>query len=275
MELFTSAESTMRLTLWLVFMAVLHESLGYLAIVRQFRDDGIYAWKLVSSHGDRRHMMQYLPEWATCLTGIHGTILLHVTRISAVALLVSGQPPLHSVALWVLLFTGIPQHNRTFFLNGSEVFLRVTIAFLALAHAVPGSELLREAGLWFVAGNLLLGYTGNGWAKLREPSWRRGEVLWQTTRDPVFGLDSIHTVAERHPRLIRCLSVVTLTCQSLFPLALMTGMNGCLVFVAWAFAFHFFNAALFGLNNFVLAFPVGFPALLFVSHRIQLLISGG
>lgn len=275
MELFTNAESIMRLTCWLLALAVLHESLGYLAIVRQFRNDGIYAWELVKSYGDRRRMTQYLPEWATCFAGFHGTILLHVTRISTAAFLLSDHPPLQAAALWLLLFIGILQPNRAFFLNGSEVFLRITIVFLALAHTVPSSELLREAGLWFVAGNLVLGYTGNGWAKLAESSWRRGEVLRQTVRDPVFGLDSIHHAAERNPRLIRCLSVTTLTCQCLFPLSLMTGMEGCLVFVAWASAFHFLNAALFGLNNFLLALPVGFPALFFAAHRIQLLIAGG
>ncbi len=274
-DLVTGPDSCIRLTCCLVAIAVLHESLGYLAIIRQFRPDGIYAWELVKRHGYRMRVTKYLPSGWEHLAGVSGMVLFHLTRILAAALLVLEHLPLRAGSLWLLVALGVLQHNRTFFLNGSEVFLRVTIIFLALAHSVPGSVLLREAGLWFVAGNLVLSYAGNGWAKFADSSWRRGEVLQRMARDPVFGCDAVNRVTGSNLLLVRSLSVTTLVLQCLFPLSLVTGIEGCLVFVSWALVFHALNAALFGLATFLVALPVGFPALCFVAHRIQLLNAGG
>jgi hypothetical protein len=73
-------------------------------------------------------------------------------------------------------------------------------------------------------------------------------------------------------RLATAWSVIAF--ESLFPLAILAGPKGALVFLGIGVMFHLANAAVMGLNNFVWAFTATYPAVHYCAERIQTLLRG-
>lgn len=151
--------------------------------------------------------------------------------------------------------------------NGGSDLMGVLVLFcLCLAHLVP-SVRLQEYVFAYLALQLMLSYFRAGWVKIRNPDWRSGTALQDVFRFSVYPVsEALRSWADR-PRLLWTVSWAVMLFELLFPLTLLSKPT-LIAGLGVALVFHGANAILFGFNRFLWIWPAGYPALLWLQHRI-------
>lgn len=244
---------TLRLIEQLTALALCIQSIELLALRRIFRDDGIWAWPLLSREFPAvfAHVFRY-PNIAAlvALQLALSTLLLAAAHFALNALLLA------TALLICVRFRGS-------FNGGSDYMTVLLLLSTTIARLVPtpGVEL---GALWYIAIQLTASYFIAGIVKLRHRAWREGEALPAIFALPQYQVSGLSHFLSTHPHTTRVVSWGVLLFEVGFPFALI-GPNSCMLFLAVAFFFHLSNALILGLNRFLWIWPAAYPALYFCS----------
>ena len=102
--------------------------------------------------------------------------------------------------------------------------------------------------------------------------WRSGDAMQLIADGQLYGSRRLSVLFQVCPALPKGLTWSALILETAFPLVLVLGEPGCWFFLGWGVVFHIFNAMFIGLNTFVPGFLVTYPAIWFVSNRIDTMI---
>lgn len=279
-----------RLTTLLAAVASLTQALELLAIRRELGAQGFWSWEIL-----RRDYRGWPLPLRRALDGVLGqpgfTGVLGAQAAAALALATLGvwaapgasggwaAPEGTTLALLLALIgatllTGL--RWRGTFNGGSDSMTLGILLGLAVAHLPAGTAqpAFQRAGLLWIGALAGLSYLLAGAYKLARPEWRSGVALGRSLANPRYVASG--TGAERLPRLrdafarspalgrIAAWSVIGF--EIAFPFAVMQpGWSACVLTLG--LAFHLAIARELGLNRFLLAWPVAYPALWLLAHR--------
>jgi len=147
--------------------------------------------------------------------------------------------------------------------GGSDAMLFTILGGLTLALLDDAPMFWREAGLLYVAAQLVLSYLRAGIAKARHRAWWTGDALREFLALPAYGVPA---GVWSSPPLLRAISTAVILFECASPLVFVHP-NFCALFIAAAFVFHAMTALLFGLNRFLLAWTAALPSLWYAVHR--------
>ena len=239
-----------------------------------FRDEGLLGWPLA-----RMRTRFAVPGGAITrgfdqVLGWPGFGWVQAIQVAAAILLLAAPAggAAEVIALCVLVLGGWLLHIRSFYYGhyGADRIRNVVLQALLLRQLAPGSAVVAEACLWFIAAQVTLCYFASGVCRVRLEPWRHGDALAIILRHDVWSHPGCASWLARHPRWggrTLCWGVCFLECA--FPLALLLGAPGFIAVLGVLLLMHLSIAWLMGLNGFVWAMAATFPALLFASVRIS------
>ena len=274
MSLLTDADTCLRWVASIASVGILISSLEALSLRTQFRDDGLFSWRTISTRwsrpGDETLWVRVLGRFLAYPNVLY---VLGIRAAAAALLLVFVGGVWSRLGIAVVFFTnalilGIRPGQNT----GSDRMARVIFGALFLAQVVADSPLAAQACVFFLALQASLSYAGNGWHKLRDPTWREGAMVFDVTRNRMYGYAPAARYLRRHPLPGKLLTWGTLIMECLFPLVLVVGHPACWVFLAWGLAFHLLNTFFVGLNNFFWTFTATYPAILYSASQVERMI---
>ena len=153
--------------------------------------------------------------------------------------------------------------------NGGSDFMTV-VAVTGLIIAIAGSEFFDKehawtAALWYISIHSITSYFMSGAVKLLNPHWRNGEALIYFLDGGLYGPLSERSLF-RKPFIAASASWSFIIWEILFPLVLFD-QTLAMSFIFSAFVFHLLVFRFFGLNRFVWAWAVTFPAIIYCSGQ--------
>jgi hypothetical protein len=171
------------------------------------------------------------------------------------------------VAVWTL-----GQARLRSALAGSDSLRLLIFWVLALKLLGGGTPLATEACAWAIALHACIAYFVSGIYKAVSPVWRSGDAVVGICGTRFFGSPRASVFFKRNHWAPRVAAWATFVPELLFPAALLLGPAVCLAFLAWGAAFHLGVMLVMRLNGFVWAFVATYPAIYYVSLRVQELI---
>jgi hypothetical protein len=242
---------------------------------QQLADRGLFSWQVVGARP-----LTLGPNFTALalnrLLAFRPFVAILVLRLLVLAVL--------PVAVWtgtgmvaalaIILATSFLMHLRSpFGMDGSDQMNLQIFGALFLGY-LGGSLLALQAALWFIGAQSCLSYLTSGVAKALSPHWRAGHVVFGIFNTRTYGYEPVARFLLHRPALERtlCWGAVVMECS--FVLAVVAGFPGCLIFLAWGFAFHAMNALVMGLNSFLWSFVATYPAVIYCSLVISQLCCG-
>ena len=270
-DLLISEPQAAQLTTNIVLAGVMLDSAEMLSARKAFAQDGIFTWqtnRLNYSAAVRRpldRLFQQLPF----------TYLMLVQFASAVASILL--PASYSAVFIVLIFLirillGV--RNGYQGREGTDHMILMLLACILLYRLAPG-DLARRAVLWFISAETILAYVTAGTIKLFNPQWRRGVAIRNILLTNLFGSVFFERALSKWPRLNVVLSWAVIGFELSAPVLVLTGPEGCLLFICCGIVFHLGVAITQGLNLFVWAFLATYPSLLITAHDVISFRAGG
>jgi hypothetical protein len=250
-------------------------TLEWIACRPQLKDDGLFSWKVIGTRDSAvgEGFWCRLLNWLLSFRPFVGLLAVRLAALIAlpVALrLGRGVLP----ALSVIILTSLLMHFRSpWGMDGSDQMLTQIFGALFLS-AAAGTELATEAALWFIALQACLSYATAGIAKAVSPYWHGGNAVFAIFNTRTYGYEPIARFLISQPELTKAMTWGAVCMESAFPLALVAGYPGCLLFIGWGFTFHLMNAGVMGLNSFLWAFTATYPAVIYAAVEIQHLLRG-
>jgi hypothetical protein len=245
-------------------LAILLQALEQWAARRAFDDDGIWAWPLL--RGDyARHgpVIRTVLDIVASASGVRVVIALRM--LAGAVLLVS---PRAGIAVTVACFsTSIVMSLR---FRGREngaadAMTNLVAATAMLVDAASLADINAEwVGLVFVATQATLSYLSAGVAKLRSPVWRNGSAPAAFAAVERYAVPSWVRTTLQIPGTSQLASHFLIAWQISFPVSLLSP-TWCAASCAIGLAFHIVNFFVFGLQRFVFAWAMTYPAVWFVS----------
>ena len=164
----------------------------------------------------------------------------------------------------LLLFNLWAPHKR-----GSDGLTEVFFGALMLMQLGGESRHVVQAGLWFIALQVCVSYCANGFVKIGKPAWMKGTAVFGIANHHVAGTPSAARFLHGRPHFTKALTWSAMTMECLFPLVLVAGWPWCWIFLAWGLLFHGLSAYMIGLNSFFWSYLATYPAVIYLSLRIQ------
>jgi len=129
---------------------------------------------------------------------------------------------------------------------------------------------LAYLALGFIGAELILSYFIAGFSKLLSPVWRSGYALYAVFSTRTYGSVFIYNLLRKHKLIASILGWVVILFEVSFFLILFVSPHYAVFFLLLGFGFHLFNAIFMGLNDFLIAFPATYPALLFLVNWVHM-----
>jgi|SRR5579875_123151 len=269
---FSSYQSVYFATVLLASIGALLSSAEYLVIRQEFKPEGVYSWKVMSSRPVYVLHSAFLRR-IDFLFGYRGSIAVHALRVlcclwlpAAIATHAPGGIPL----LLILAISSIVLSFRNIIGTDGADQMSLLI-FVALAISAPSSDsFVRNAGLVFIAGQSILSYVVSGVAKALSPKWRSGVALQQIVNTRTYGMEPVARWLTRAPRWLNqalCWAVIVI--ETGFFLVVFLPSPWLFFFLVWGMLFHVSNAVVMGLNNFFWSFTATYPSIIFLNHLIR------
>jgi hypothetical protein len=257
----------LRLVRALVCLAVAYSSLELLLFHREFRRDGMLWFGSAAVAPAQSKWTRFFRNALQLILGYPAVLFLLALRMAA-AFYVGCGPAQGFVPFFLLLFIlassiCLVQQLR-FGLTGGDQMVLIMLGGLTLCALAPGSNVTAQAFLWFAAGHVTIAYVVAGTEKLRHPLWPSGLYLSSVMQSRTYGHPSAARILT-NASLAKTLARLTIVFQCLFPLALLTGEKGALLFCAVGLIFHLLIAMSAGLKLFFLIFVATYPAILYCS----------
>jgi hypothetical protein len=98
----------------------------------------------------------------------------------------------------------------------------------------------------------------------------KGKAVFAIFNTRTYGYEPIARLLMHQPGLTKALTWGAVVMEATFPLALIAGYPGCLVFCRMGISFHLMmNAGVMGLNSFLGAFTATYPAVIYCAVMTQ------
>jgi hypothetical protein len=271
-----NAVAALRLCNGLVLVGVVLTALETLVSRRDYAPGQILDWEVL------KH------SWAFALGQPIGPVLDSVLGYPGFIVLVGVQLLASVAGLWILLHGGWPtglnwvvfvivllfNFRSGYGLDGGDQMTGNVLGALCLAGLLPDDRLARGAALWFLGLQATLSYVTAGLYKIAGRDWRNGRGLLGVLSTRTYGSPRLSAYLARRPGQALAAAWSVIAFESLFPLAILAGPKGALVFLGIGVVFHLANAAVMGLNNFLWAFTATYPAVHYCAERLQALLRG-
>lgn len=242
-------------------------ALEWIALRGHLRDDQIYSWQVQKAARPAGSGIDRLLAYPTVLAVPAAEVFL------SLALLAPGLPQYAAglcclgvaFCYFLLSLRGIDGFN------GGDAMAKVVMLVGAICF-LSGSETLIEAGLWFMAGQLLIAYSTPGWCRLFDRDWHNATKILGVMRTETFGRVSVWTLLRDNPRFARLVSSGIAIWEALFVLYLFLPIELLIPVLLIGVVFHSSNAIVMGLNIFPWSFLGAYPAFIWTALQIQRLL---
>jgi hypothetical protein len=245
----------------LLATSLLIQTVEFLRLRSVQQPDALWSWKV--QRGDVAHAsapLRHLFDWLY-RDSVHSAHLM--LRLGAGASLCFGSS---IVSATLLFFSTIVLliRWRGAFNGGSDFMTIIALTGLMIAHwgqAIVGPLLAWQAGLGYVCLHAMTSYFISGTIKLFSVEWRHGIALPYFLDGGLYGPLSPDSILRHRAVAIMC-SWGFILWECAVPLALL-GPAFAIAFCAVALLFHFLVFVFFGLNRFIWAWMVSFPAIIY------------
>lgn len=268
-QYFSNYENVYHATILIFCIGIVISSIEYLVIRSEFKEDGVFSWKIFSSRPNYLNSRFRLSKFRF-IFGYKGFVSIHICRIICCCIL----PFIDDYFLKAILISFIAISSLIFsFRNivgndGSDQMNSVICISLFLAFLIHDSFTLKLC-LIFIAMQSILSYVISGIAKIVSVKWRSGVAIFQIMNSKSYGHQTVAVYLNKAPKLINyilCWQIILF--ETLFFLVLFLPSPWLLIFLIWGIVFHIYNAITMGLNNFLWAFVATYPSLIFLSQLI-------
>jgi hypothetical protein len=269
-ENLAASEHAFRATAVLVCVGGLISSLEFLAIWKEFRTDGVFAWRIMSSRPDvlSRAWVARSTELALSFAGSISLLLLRVAAFVLIPLTLDMTSTTRTLLVFCLASCLVLSYRNPFGGDGSDQMTIVVLSGLVV-YSFAADDIMGYAGLVFVGAQGILSYVVSGVAKLISPVWRSGRALQGILDTRTYGHAGAAGLLARSPRWVNvgaCWFVIVF--ESAFVLAPVLPVVGLVVLLAIGATFHLANAYVMGLNVFFWAFVSTYPCIVFVNYLV-------
>ena len=249
----------------LLATSLLIQTLEFLRLRSVQQPDALWSWSV--QRGDLAHtasITRRVFDWLYS-EPVHKAHLL--LRLATAASLYVGS----SIVSATLLFFStivILIRWRGAFNGGSDFMTIIALTGLMIAHwaqLVVSPVLAWQAGLGYVCLQAMTSYFISGAIKLFSHEWRNGIALPYFLDGGLYGPLAADSVFRRRPVAMLC-SWGFILWECAVPMVLI-GPRFALAFCAVALVFHLLVFRFFGLNRFVWAWLVSFPAMMYWAGR--------
>lgn len=259
-----SAATALRAAEWLAAVGFFVATAEHLANWRDFRPDGIYAWRVLRS---RPAIIRFprLARMLDVLLDLPGFAVILALRLACLAALFVPSLPRGGevAALAVIVATSFLLNFRhAYGQDGSDQMSSLVFVTLLLVRLGPDDPRLLAAGAWFLALQVCASYAIAGIAKVRGAKWTNGSALFLIFNTESYGHPAAARFLSVHTTVAKVMTWSVVLVECTFPLAILAGPKVCLLYLAWGVAFHVANATIMGLNSFLWAFLATYPAVL-------------
>lgn len=250
----------------LLASSLLLQTIEFLRLRGVQKSDALWSWEV--QRGDLAHApasIQRLFDWLYC-ERVHSLHLL--LRMGAALSLYAGSSMV-SASLLFLSTIVILIRWRGAFNGGSDFMTIVALTGLMIAHwsqLIVGPVMAWQAGLGYVAIQAMTSYFISGAIKLFSKEWRNGTALPYFLDGGLHGPLSPTSVFRRRAIAILC-SWSFILWECAVPLVLI-GPRFAAAYCVVALLFHFLVFVFFGLNRFVWAWVVNFPAIIYCATLV-------
>jgi hypothetical protein len=176
-----------------------------------------------------------------------------------------GKPAVLFATVAISLFIG---SRLEFGMSAADTMSGVVLTGLGIAALAPSSALAQQSAVWFLALQTTFAYTAAGVTKLYIPAWRDGTYLATALGSGTYG----HPLAARlmgHRAIALAASWTVIVWECSFPLALLLGAPGAIVYCAIAALFHASIGLFMGLKMFVFVFGSTYPAIIACAIQVH------
>lgn len=244
-------------------------SLEWLALRAHLQDSEIYSWRVQQIAHDRVRLFDRLFA--------HPTVVVLPTAqvLFSAALLFPGLSP--ALAGWACLGAA----TCSLFLslrgidgfNGGDAMAKVVLLLGAICF-LSGSQVMIQAGLVFVSGQLVIAYSTPGWCRIFDRNWHNGTKILGVMRTETFGRPAVWDLLRSNRWLARFVSSGIAVWEAFFLVYLFLPIELLLPVLLIGVIFHSTNAIVMGLNIFPWSFLGSYPAFIWTSVQLNRYLLG-
>lgn len=248
-------------------LGILLNALELLSMPKEFRkDEGTFCWGKT-----------YPIEWVRLAKIVAPVcdspfvIFFLATRvILAIATLINAfTGPISPLVVTPLFLSAFIHNFRFKNINGGSDTMAINSLFVTTLYSfAPDNHSVAFACMLYISVLACLSYFANGYKKVKLPQWREPDILYRIFTYSPYRAPIASKLIKRFPAAgtwsCRCVLLI----EVLFPLVLITGKWGALVFLSWGVLFHVMNATLMGLHRFVWTFVATYPAIIYVAMSV-------
>jgi hypothetical protein len=259
------------LSVVLVCIGVVIDTLEYLVVAPHYASTGIYSGRIIRT--------RYGYTQARALRGLHDRLfsdtafkLLLIVRLTFVGLLFVpvGSDYYYAACLTVILFTGFFTSFRSIYGgDGSNQMQTVVIAGVIGFLLIDPSSGLKMLGVWFIVLQSCLSYSASGWSKLLSRTWRSGAAVFLIFNTATYGLRPVAKFLKGRKYLQIFLSWSVMIFEVIFPVVLFLPPKGALLLLFVGLTFHLGNALIMGLNTFFWSFFATYPLVMVINKDLR------
>jgi hypothetical protein len=264
-------EATYALIVTVASIGVFVASAELVTLKSEFQDGGLFSWNVLRTvsratlsvgTGRPRRLISH-PFFVPAIVSARGLAALCLICFS-------HNYALSAACVFAIIVVSIVMVWRApLGLDGSDQMSLITFVAVAIHRLFPGDVHIAQASLWFIAIQGCLSYTVAGIAKVTSPVWRSGEAVRRIFGTRTYGSIRSAALVSDRDGLCLALSWMVMLFECSFPLALVSGETGFMVFAVIGILFHISNAVIMGLNTFVWAFVATYPAMLFCAVSLN------
>lgn len=272
MELFLNIEFIYTCMKYFVLVGISISTIELLYNWKSFKDDRLYSWKVIATRDYRNenHILHQFSNFVLKYPNFLGVIIL---RLIAIALLIipgiwtfSEAPLFLAIVLTSLLIN----YRSPFGQDGSDQMSTIVVIVLFLFHINPENTIIAQAGIWFIALQSLLSYFTAGYFKAKGKKWTtHPNAVFLIFNTSTYGSKPIAGYLQNKQQIITFLTWSTVAVEATFPLVLITGYPGMILFLGWGLGFHLMNALVMGLNSFLWAFLATYGAIIYCCMQLS------
>jgi len=236
-----------------------------LAMLKCFSDQGLLSWEVNrlenrwSTLGPLSTLMNRLISFR-CFRFVLLARMLSAVLVAAVASVSSLNPTLLFV---VFASSAILSLRSRYGLDGAHQMWLVLFGSLFLAHIRPPGDIARVAALWFIAIQTGLSYFVAGAYKTVSRSWWNGQGLIGVLGTITYGNNTLYKLVTGHLLIARLVSWAIMVFECSFWFVFVGDTRIVPFMLALGVIFHVGVALTMGLNDFLLAFPAAYPAVVY------------
>jgi hypothetical protein len=268
--MFSNAIDVLYITVCISGISSLVATLEWLYLYRQFRDDGLYSWKImrISKQLKVSKLLLCFLDFAFKYPNL--LIILVIQLLTTVSLAVPEQTNLSlgiECAIIASCYFLITYRGVNGF-NGADSTTKIIFTAASICY-LSDSMYVIKAGLFFMTLQLVIAYSTPGWLRLFNKNWHNGFYLRRILRLQTFSRFSVWNTVRTKNKLLILLSWQLIAFESLFALALLLPTKVLFIFLSIGILFHVINAIIMGLNTFVWSFLGIYPAFIWTSMQLQ------